>query len=844
MNTKEKQKLKKFIRELKGYRGRHTELVSVYIPADYDLIKIIQHLQQEQDTASNIKDARTRANVIDSLERMIRYLRLFKKTPTNGLAVFAGNASESDNKIDIRVWGIEPPIPLKTRLYRCDQTFVTDLLEDMIEAQEFYGLIVMDRREATIGILKGTLVQVLNHMTSGVPGKQKAGGQCHVFGTLVQTSTGNIVKIEKLHNPINVKSISYSNYSIKESMVVDKWTVKKNEIYRIKTKHPQLIVECSKDHFFFVAINSALIEKPAEELKKGDILVMPEKIEVPGNLQEIKSKKYYNSFTLNKLGRRLLKNRRIEKKLFQRELAKKIGADQARIYRFEYGIINVKRGLLRKVCDVLNLDFEWFLDECCVHHKYSNIKLPNMIDRQLAQFLGYYIGDGCSEKDRITFFEQRKDVALYYKNQFDKYFNIVSSYKFRVSKNYHQLRFTSRPLVRLIKEEFSELKKTLDSEVPKKILESPNDVVAGFLRGYFDSEGYINPRNGKGSIGIGSNNKTIIGQVHLLLLRFGIISSYIEQDNKKNPYSNKTIYKLKTLIAKKSNRSHVRQIIVPGKLIRKLIEDCGYNLSLFPKVSNFFNDGRRMSKQIFRNSILNHVKNQKLYKKLEKIYNYNILPVEIADIEVINKPTKMVDITVKNRNFFANGILVHNSAQRFARIREGLAKEFYKRISEVANKEFLGKKEIKGIIVGGPGPTKEEFMEYLNNEIKKKIIAVKDVTYTDEFGLNNLVELSQDILAKEAIAEERKLLVEFFTKLAQSQEKIAYGYENVKKALEYGAVEKLILVDKLDDKIIDEFDNLATESNTELFIVSTDTQEGKQLRDLGGIGAILRFAIQ
>src|SRR3989344_551851 len=196
MNTKETLKLKRFIRELKSYRGRHTELVSVYIPTDYDIIKIIQHLQQEQGTASNIKDAKTRANVIDSLEKMIRHLRLFKQTPKNGLAVFAGNSSTSDNKIDINVWSIEPPIELKTRLYRCDQTFVLDLLKDMMETSEVYGLIVMDRREATIGLLQGTLIKVLTKMTSNVPGKTTKGGQCLDLRTLI--NNGSLIEIKNI----------------------------------------------------------------------------------------------------------------------------------------------------------------------------------------------------------------------------------------------------------------------------------------------------------------------------------------------------------------------------------------------------------------------------------------------------------------------------------------------------------------------------------------------------------------------------------------------------------------------------------------------------------------------
>ena len=67
MDTKKKQKLKRFIAELEQIRGRHTELVSVYVPANYELIKIIQHLQQEQGTAENIKDKNTMLHVIDSL---------------------------------------------------------------------------------------------------------------------------------------------------------------------------------------------------------------------------------------------------------------------------------------------------------------------------------------------------------------------------------------------------------------------------------------------------------------------------------------------------------------------------------------------------------------------------------------------------------------------------------------------------------------------------------------------------------------------------------------------------------------------------------------------------------
>jgi len=169
--------LKKFIKELENFRGRHTELVSVYIPQDYDMNKIINHLSQEQGTASNIKSASTRKNVTDALERMIQHLRLFKKTPPNGLVVFSGNVAEREGQQDFKVWSIEPPVPLKTRIYRCDKEFVLDILRDMLEVKEVYGLVVMDRRDANIALLKGKTIIPLVKTHSEVPGKFKAGGQ-------------------------------------------------------------------------------------------------------------------------------------------------------------------------------------------------------------------------------------------------------------------------------------------------------------------------------------------------------------------------------------------------------------------------------------------------------------------------------------------------------------------------------------------------------------------------------------------------------------------------------------------------------------------------------------------
>ena len=177
LNAKQKHDLKKFVKQLKQFRGGGTELVSVYVPAGYELIKVIQQLQQEQGTASNIKSTSTRKNVTDALERMIQHLRLVNRTPPHGLAAFSGNVAEREGQSDVKVFSTEPPVPLNIRIYRCDKQFITEPLEEMAEHDNVYGMVVLDRRDGTLAILKGNKIQVLVKTHSEVPGKTRAGGQ-------------------------------------------------------------------------------------------------------------------------------------------------------------------------------------------------------------------------------------------------------------------------------------------------------------------------------------------------------------------------------------------------------------------------------------------------------------------------------------------------------------------------------------------------------------------------------------------------------------------------------------------------------------------------------------------
>lgn len=174
----ERYKLEKMIKELESKQGRGTELISLYIPPGRQISDIMNVLRQEYSQASNIKDRTTRHHVLDALTSCMQRLKLFRQVPKTGLVIFCGYVSRGvpgDEKLEVHL--IIPPEPIRIYLYRCDSRFHVEPLKEFLAEKEFYGLIVIDRQEATFAILKGRRLEIIEHITSGVPGKHDAGGQ-------------------------------------------------------------------------------------------------------------------------------------------------------------------------------------------------------------------------------------------------------------------------------------------------------------------------------------------------------------------------------------------------------------------------------------------------------------------------------------------------------------------------------------------------------------------------------------------------------------------------------------------------------------------------------------------
>ncbi|MEB3825847.1 MAG: peptide chain release factor aRF-1 [Desulfurococcales archaeon] len=169
-----KKDLQAIIKELKQWKAPATVLLSLYIPPGRPLSDVMNMLKQELSITDNIKLKRTREAVQRALSAAMDRLSKISKVPPNGLVAFCGQNVDTG---DFVCYVFSPPEKVPVYFYRTDKEFHLEFLEDMLEEKDVIGIIIVERDEATIGILQGSKLEVLEEVSDYIPGKHKMGGQ-------------------------------------------------------------------------------------------------------------------------------------------------------------------------------------------------------------------------------------------------------------------------------------------------------------------------------------------------------------------------------------------------------------------------------------------------------------------------------------------------------------------------------------------------------------------------------------------------------------------------------------------------------------------------------------------
>jgi peptide chain release factor subunit 1 len=171
-------KLKRTLSILAAKEGRHTELVSLYVPPDRQISDVMNSLRQELGTASNIKSKSTRKNVQEAIEKVMQKLKLFNVPPPNGLVIFAGAIPQNGvGSEKTETYVIVPPKIISIYYYRCDSKFHIEPLVDMLREKDTYGIILIDGNNTSFATLKGRTLDIIKEISSGLHGKHGRGGQ-------------------------------------------------------------------------------------------------------------------------------------------------------------------------------------------------------------------------------------------------------------------------------------------------------------------------------------------------------------------------------------------------------------------------------------------------------------------------------------------------------------------------------------------------------------------------------------------------------------------------------------------------------------------------------------------
>ncbi|MBI2044852.1 signal recognition particle receptor subunit alpha [Candidatus Pacearchaeota archaeon] len=438
-------------------------------------------------------------------------------------------------------------------------------------------------------------------------------GKCVHGKSNIPLSDGNIIQIEKLYNKYSEKfkeeeledgriiNISNSNllvpsFNPKTSKIENKkathlWKLNKKELIEIKADNGNdFSIKVTPEHPFFALKNGQIIQIRADKLTENDFIALPREIEINGNpikiSEKIKDLDLY--IYLNKEEtERIIKEKNKTIKEIHNTLKNKRNYCQL--------TTDIKKGKIP--IELVNLD-----NFSSIRTKLKNainiIQFPLFLNSELAEFLGYVMGDGHLDKNYVEIVTEDGEIIQRMVYLSKNLFGLnVSLKRDTRTKSMYKLVLSSSTLVKLISIfGLNPGKKGKKLEIPEEILKSNNEVVRSFIRAYFDCDSYASQGR---NIELSSESNILIKQMNLLLNRFNIASTISKKITNNVPYwrlyiksKSAELYadKIGYLIEKKQKRANRYRIIginqgcgdqemLPlGKILKEIRESLGFSI--------------------------------------------------------------------------------------------------------------------------------------------------------------------------------------------------------------------------------------------------------------------------
>ncbi|MFA5020317.1 MAG: DNA repair and recombination protein RadA [Candidatus Pacearchaeota archaeon] len=499
---------------------------------------------------------------------------------------------------------------------------------------------------------------------------------CLTGDSLIQLADGSIKNIMEM-GKCDILSNNFNNLKI-EKAESENLFVNPNidKIYNIKT---DCQINCSELHRFFTIKNFNIEEVEAKDLSEGDFIAQAGKITIEGNEQELP---LVNVNKIGKLSKESSDKLKIEFKkenISREEICSKIGITNRQLRRVLNQNFPTSVNSLNNLQDCFSGRLQ--LQVIPVYtYKHKDLFFPSVMNQQLSQICGYFLGDGNLENRGLRFRDERVGVLECYNQKFKEVFNVSGKISKINGKNCYNLDINSK--------EIADFFRLIIPDIFNYVAKSKDEVVSGFIKGFIDAEGHIDKK--RAMITIAQKEKQILRYLQLFLLRFGIratlkfdigrkkisvlridgkdVLNYLQvgftvldkqaELLKYKEYYLKTYFKEMTPVKRKDLWELLKQSgFKPSKIIKSRGEDYKWV--------------NRKELEIAFKHLMNHtVSDRQIKQKIDfifKILNSDLRFEKIREIKINENKNKELfyDFSVpSHENYIANGFVVHNSTYR------------------------------------------------------------------------------------------------------------------------------------------------------------------------------------
>lgn len=516
-------------------------------------------------------------------------------------------------------------------------------------------------------------------------------GKCISKNSSIFLGDGSYQEVKNLKNKgkQDIFSLSSSPYNLGTKLFSQFHERETKELINIKTRMGNE-TSATPEHPLIVLDSKGLRWKPLKELRIGDFVATVRR--TPGNYQtqyldpfnklsKDKSLIIYNSPTLLRGVRRTLGFSR-------KDICKSLGVLPG-IYDCWFRSNNISLYNFVKILAEKDKMIYPFEKGISLTGNCSNkvVKVPLYTSPELLELYGYLVGDGNLDLRGIRLTNLDPILRKRFKKLTKSLFNIES-------KEFSDSRIDCNNKV--IKSYFNLVlevpsrKKSRTISIPEVLMKMSNSEAVLFLRALFDCDGYVS--KSKKEIKITLASKKLVRQLKVLLLRFGIVAKYSEEEKhatntkeriRRTYYSlsisgksNLTLFKkeigfnsikkkqrLEEHINSKSDNPNV-DIIPCGELIKEIRKNSNISFSRKEhKLLNNIESKRRNPSKKKLKEIIDIFKSKSINTEgLEKLLSTDVFWDKIVEIEEMNEPSEVYDITVPStHNFVSDHFIVHNS---------------------------------------------------------------------------------------------------------------------------------------------------------------------------------------